>query len=175
MKDKILNKLLELESDKNTEAEQEMFRFWEHMASASVYPGSFTGEGTGTGAAARDYAIIGVNIPGSTFKNVGINVLYQTAGSETSGSSHNGNVVIFGKEVTGEHANADAFVAADLQGLDQKVDDGKPLTGIMLSVGSTGTGATDCVDTSTTPDQYNIDSTAGVEVCAVAFTLDKSK
>lgn len=148
----------------------EGYRFWQHLNLAGMYPGAFSGEGDGTGATAGT-GTIGVNIPASKLKGVGMTAGYESAARHyTTATTHVGNLLIFGGMVQGDIADKPQFSAADAYHVDAKTDDGNPLAGHALSLGSAGNGDADCVDTTTLPNSYNLDSTEAVP-CGIAVTF----
>lgn len=148
----------------------EGYRFWQHLNLAGMYPGAFTGEGDGTGATAKK-GTISVNIPASKLKGIGMTAIYESADVHyTTATTHVGNLLIFGGMVEDDIANQTEFSATDAYQVDTKTDDGNPLTGHVLSMGTEGNSDIDCVDTTTTPVAYNLDSTDATP-CAVAVTF----
>ena len=146
----------------------EGYRFWQHLNLAGIYPGSYTGIGAGTDAdASAPEGTINVNIPASKVTGVGITPIYNS-GTTYLTASYSGNILLFGGAVTDEIAAANRFSAPDAYSVDVKADDGAPTSGTMRSKGSSGTDATDCVDSSTSA--YNLDSTSATP-CGIAFTL----
>lgn len=148
----------------------EGYRFWQHLNLAGIYPGAFTGVGGGAGATAVA-GTIGVNIPGSKLKGIGMTAIYESAADhQTSATTHTGNVLMFGGMVPNAIASGTQFSAPDAYQVDTKTDDGNPLTGHVLSIGTTGSGDADCVDNTLSPATYNLDATDATP-CGVAVTF----
>lgn len=145
----------------------EGYRFWQHLNLAGIYPGSYTGIGAGTdGEASALAGTINVNIPTSKVTGVGLTVIY-TSGTTYTTASTSGNILLFGGEVDDALATDTEFSAPDVASIDQKLDDGAPLTGQLLSTGTSGADADDCVDGTSA---YNLDATVEA-ICGMAFTL----
>jgi prepilin-type N-terminal cleavage/methylation domain-containing protein len=159
----------------------EMYAAWEHIALAVLHPGSFTPDGTLAVVAAD----VGVKVPASKYTGAVMTMVFDDATSDatagdglTAGRNADVNVVMFGGvQATGTGlANGTIFEVKDIQGLDDKVDDGGPVTGTVLAVGVSDDAATDCIDdggdntANTDDDVYNLDTT-DPSPCAVAFTL----
>lgn len=146
----------------------EGYRFWQHLNLSSLYPGSYTGIGSGSdGGATAEQGTVGVNIPASKYTGVGITAVYNSGTTYTTGTYY-GNILLFGGEVSGDVASLIRFSVPDIYSIDIKADDGAPTTGTVRSKGSSGTNASDCVNSSTSA--YNLDSTTA-EPCGLAFTM----
>ncbi len=156
----------------------EAYRAWQHLELAELFPGNFT-PSNATAITSTDFSI---KIPASKFTGAAITLVYDeeandiTAGDGATGAAVgrnvNANVVLFGGVQTvgnGNIANGTIFDAKDVQGLDDKVDDGSPDTGAVVAVGSAGGTAANCIDTTPNPDAYNLDGND--QICAVAFEL----
>lgn len=151
----------------------ESYMAWRHLSYANLFPGSFVPGAVITGS-------LGNNIPVSKFSTAGMTLVFDesttifaTAGDgATSGGRNAGvNVLIFGGAVASNIANGTVFSVNQVKGLDDKSDDGNPMTGSLIAVGAAaaaGAGGTNCVDTGTVG--YNIDSSDATP-CAVAFKL----
>jgi prepilin-type N-terminal cleavage/methylation domain-containing protein len=142
----------------NDPEELEGYRFWQHLNLAGMYPGAFTGVGNGNGTEATT-GTVNVNIPASKMKGMGMTVVYESPDAHyTTETTHTGNILMYGGQVAGSIANKTEFSAADAYQMDSKADDGDPLVGHVLSIGTAGNGDADCVDNSVEPNMYNLDA-----------------
>ncbi len=153
----------------------ESYMAWKHLLLANLFPGSFVPGAVLAGT-------IGGNIPASKFSTAGMTLVYDesttidaTAGDAdaagAAGRNAVANVLIFGGVTGAGIANGTVFSVNQVRGLDEKTDDGSPITGNLLAVGVANTGATDCIDSTPNPDTYNLDATSGSTPCAIAFKL----
>jgi prepilin-type N-terminal cleavage/methylation domain-containing protein len=138
--------------------ELEGYRFWQHLNLAGMYPGAYTGVGNGTGTSAIA-GTVNVNIPASKMKGMGLTVIYESPElPQTTSGTHSGNLLIFGGQVVNSIANGTDFTAADAYQMDVKADDGSPLVGHILSIGTAGNAEDNCVDNTQEPAAYNLDA-----------------
>jgi hypothetical protein len=110
--------------------ENESFRSWQHLNLAGFLGFNMSGEGQGSG-----YAILGENVPGSSFSNAGYSLMYEFV--ERSGVTMSDNVITFGSVVT--TSTSSEFITrlpmgailspSDAYLLDKKYDDGLPGAG----------------------------------------------
>jgi type II secretory pathway pseudopilin PulG len=111
---------------------QESYRAWQHLSNAGFMDGSFTGALSSRQELGVDP---GLNIPASKIQGSGYSMLHvlpgQAAGVYNSNYHH---VIIFGTPV-GPQASAYGAAINPTEALliDQKVDDGKPGSGFVLS------------------------------------------
>ncbi|PIR39216.1 MAG: hypothetical protein COV35_01500 [Alphaproteobacteria bacterium CG11_big_fil_rev_8_21_14_0_20_39_49] len=158
----------------------ESYMAWKHLQLADLTPGSFF-PSDATAVATSD---LNIKIPASKYTGAGITIVYDDLNSDATagdgltsgGRVLNRNVALFGGIQTDgtDMANGLIFDAKDVQGIDEKIDDGDPVTGAVVGVGVAGTAATDCIDTAPDPDTYNLDGTNTATAgsgCAVAFEL----
>lgn len=113
--------------------DNEMFRFWQHLANAELIPGNYTGI---RGSGGVHHHELGVNAPVSKIQGVGWGF------DEASKSGHGGYWDIWGEEpnntwVVGAPTlyhgpEAEAFTPDEVWSIDTKMDDGKPGQGIMM-------------------------------------------
>jgi prepilin-type N-terminal cleavage/methylation domain-containing protein len=120
----------------------EQFRFWQHLANAGLWPGEFTGAVGGTDAAWRnesDDVVVGQNMPSASFQKASgwlVGNLSKSATDSWWFAGEYGNFLTVGGTpfFNGGAGGwfAEAFLTpADTFGLDSKIDDGKPGTGII--------------------------------------------
>jgi prepilin-type N-terminal cleavage/methylation domain-containing protein len=152
--------------DTSTAGNVELFLFWQHLAGAQLIPGSFTGQ---PGPSDALEAIVKVNVPPSKMTNGGYSIANITASAGVycapyvfTNADYN-NYLNFGAQSSvGDLTDAPILTPADAFSTDQKIDDGKPGTGHVLTLNSSwysasGYGATNCV-TSDNPSTatYNV-------------------
>jgi prepilin-type N-terminal cleavage/methylation domain-containing protein len=129
----------------------EPYYLWNHLTLSKFVQGTFSG----TSAAA---ATIGVNIPGSKYVN-GMGYAIYTFNpfgfSSLSGKPYYSTYLVVGKDgYPGENYPSIAVLSAvDTYYIDNKIDDGKPNYGNMLS--DDGNSGGNC-RTGATPDEYDL-------------------
>lgn len=153
---------------------------WQHLSNSGLIPGSYTGADAGT----IDYQI-GTNVPGSSFGNgvavhlshigVGLNCLLVSS-FPLFGVIDDINVITFAKPRTSsDGCPSDPFLkVAEAHGIDNKLDDGHPDSGILYSANKDDTNfnGNRCVDN-------NVRNTGGAsydfnergESCRILFKL----
>jgi len=142
----------------------ESYMAWLHLSKAELFPGSFVPGATLNGA-------FNENIPVSKYNTAGITLLYDDSTADATGRDPDVNVIFFGGEVTAAAIADDTeFSVNHTRSLDDKTDDGNPLTGSMIGGGGAANGVGDCIDNTTTPQSYNLDAT-GTTPCSIAFEL----
>lgn len=148
----------------------EGYRFWQHLNLANMYPGAYTGIGNGTGAASIT-GTVNVNIPASKMKGMGMTVVFESPEApQTTLGTHTGNLLIFGGQVPNAIASGTEFSAPDAYQMDVKADDGSPLVGNTLSIGTAGNVEDNCVDNTVEPAAYNLDATDATP-CGIAVVF----
>ena len=107
-------------------------RFWQHLASAGLIEGTYTGLQN----ASSPYFTIGSNIPATKLSNVGIGVGHNEpgayGGSTYWGTHIDGNVFFIGT-IYPDAPRAAAFSPEEVWNIDTKLDDGRPGTGWVIS------------------------------------------
>jgi len=158
--------------------------FWEHLTGAKLYPGSYDGVQT------NNTMTLHRNLPASSFGNgVALHTAHIRAGSGANNRIHAGNLSLFGMI---DDVNVLAFAKLDsgatgpagqpflkvseAHGIDNKMDDGAPDSGIVYSVNRTNTNSDGnrCVDNSmqgTGGANYDFNETG--ETCRVLFNIGK--
>ncbi len=153
--------------------EAEIYKLWIHLFFADLYPMPFLSD------TIQD-SVLGINIPASKFTPAGITVIFDdqhtnaTAGDglDSGGRNLKKNIIIFGGVQSKGFgiANATVFSASQVKKLDEKIDDGNPVSGNVIAVGKAGSGEDDCIDNTVEPNIYNIDA-KDLTPCSIAFVL----
>lgn len=137
---------------KNTIDVREGLAGWQHLALAGLVNGTFTGVGEDVG----NGAVGGLNVPSSKY-NPGIWVIADTRNSEGLPSfgalETSGGFLLFGNHSYNNVNVVSVFVPSEAYNLDNKIDDGKPLSGAVFS----GNG---CISNSPTCNDVCVSGTA---------------
>lgn len=144
----------------------ERFSAWKHLANAGMVEGDFTGVGGPDGA--RDFAM-GVNSPPSKFARAGWMFAYRhPAGVDVNWfATQGGNFLQFGGE-TGTVANwGPVLTPEEAWKVDDKVDDGRPGTGQVISLNGTNTLTPGCTTGTTSSASYLV--TTESPACILVF------
>lgn len=120
----------------------ESFRVWEHLALAGFIGGQYTGIQAVAGAANFASTVIAEddplrNAPGSPIKNAGFYIgsygnITDTAHASNFVADYN-NAMIFGTAAAGNIPNGPVFKPTDAFMVDQKLDDGSPAYGQIVT------------------------------------------
>ena len=135
----------------------EMFRFWQQLSIAGLIGGQYTGI---VGPAGIADNVVGVNIPSTRVSGCGVGVWYLgiLAPPYTSGGStynvpywfdgtYNHNFIVGANRLTA-HPHNPCLTTDEALALDLKNDDGKPATGIIVSLkGGNGFASEYCATT----------------------------
>jgi len=137
---------------------QETYRYWQHLSNAGFIDGNFNG----TLSTRKDIGIdLGLNIPASRLLGSGYTMMHVLPGIASGVFNSNyHHVYIFGTPVSAQASTyAAALNPAEARMLDQKVDDGRPDSGFVLSFTNENPLARDCISTSQLDRtlQYNTD------------------
>lgn len=141
-------------------ADNEAYRFWEHLAEANLYPGAYTGEAIGT---AFNGGNGGTNIPSSKFPATSItyaNVI-GPGGVET-----NDHRIIFGADIANAISEGDILTPPQALALDEKIDDSNPSVGSFRSASTSAV----CIDDNGTAANFDDDTydlTVAVPTCFI--------
>jgi prepilin-type N-terminal cleavage/methylation domain-containing protein len=124
----------------------ERFRFWQQLANAGFIKGSFSGIAGNSGTAPLEEPVLGANVPQSKINGVGFGIypLGDYAGTVTHFKSAYGNNIFIGSKLTNSTAGINAFTPAEAFSIDQKMDDGRPGYGIVMTHPSTNASLPDC-------------------------------
>ncbi len=158
----------------NVTSRYEIYRAWQHLANAKLIQGSFTGV-VGPNDLERA-SVPGINTPAGKLANSGFDFWY--VGAITDPSWGNlfvgpyGNMLLFG-QTSGDTDEAIYPVLTPTEALrvDQKIDDGKPATGMVVvpKIGSwTGINCTTTNDATTAAYAVSITDPA----CSLLTRLD---
>jgi prepilin-type N-terminal cleavage/methylation domain-containing protein len=112
----------------------EKYRIWQHLKNAGMISGEYTGSRSSEPLIPGIGLYAGVNMPESARNNVGYMLLYHGGGDSFYDFYHKpGHYMVIGGGGWNLHwpDNA-AFSAQEAAQIDQKIDDGKPGTGIMI-------------------------------------------
>jgi prepilin-type N-terminal cleavage/methylation domain-containing protein len=130
----------------------ESYRFWQHLSNATLIDGSYTGA---ISRASTLGVAPGMNVPNSKVQGNGFTMLHVLPGPATGAYNANyRHVFVYGTPVSAQASTYNpGLTAAEALMLDQKVDDGSPGTGYVLSFTPDLAATKDCADT-------NIENTA---------------
>jgi len=158
----------------------ESIYLWEHLNNAGLFPGSYTG------AISTPQLKAGDNVPFSSFgSNVAMHATYIKNGGPGSnciaigaadlfGRVDDVNVLVFARLDTAGSgcANFPFLKVSEAFGIDSKIDDGEPDSGIMYSINERNTNnvANRCVDSAMTGNAgANYDLSQQNESCRILF------
>ncbi len=133
----------------------ETLRVWQHLAAAGLIPNAKNGYYTGvpgplafTVAGVGDHRI-GTNAPSSKIKGVGYGAFY--LGNFTSGNNgtyflgNYGNAILVGGQLDGYEPANPVFTPAEAKSIDDKIDDGMPGLGVIMTrIGTAAAFAPNC-------------------------------
>lgn len=105
--------------------DNEVFRAWQHMGLAGLVEGFFNGKGFGFG----NTAISGVNIPATKVSYGGYCYMYGQLGSEPER-----NMLLVGLQRSTGPNNGAIFKPEEAFAVDDKIDDGLPESGAIVSI-----------------------------------------
>lgn len=110
----------------------ESYRAWQHLANANMLGGGYVGM-SGTGSV--NHAIPGVNVPKGYLKGTGFTLMYMflPGGNADYWPMMYGHVFIYGAKTTNTVTNGPNMTPKEAFLLDQKIDDGKPGTGRVVT------------------------------------------
>lgn len=146
----------------------ELFRAWQHLKNADMVAGNFTGA---QGALGNQHVVSDSNAPPGYIKNSAYDIVYLEDGaipaSYFSGPRYQ-HVIHFGLEQsTNNFARLPVISAADMYTLDQKLDDGKPASGVLLTFTNTAQNTCASTDVAATADYFR-QNNSGMN-CALIF------
>lgn len=122
--------------------DNEILRFWQHLANAGLIDGNYTG----TKSSTNSYSSTpGVNCPKGKMGNSGWAARAYTISAPFSGDTHHydgnalaGNMYRFASHSPNETPNSPILTPAEAWNVDTKMDDGIPGTGKVMAFGSDG-------------------------------------
>jgi len=113
-----------------TSEDYESFRFWQQLGSAGLINGNYTGI---SGSGSTNDFIMGVNVPAAAIKGAMFGFRYvNLVGVSSTGNyqKNYGQSFRLGSKVPNAGASYPIFTPAEAFAFDQKIDDGKPASGI---------------------------------------------
>lgn len=138
-----------LPQDTSNAGNVELYRFWLHLANANLFPGSFTGT---AGAGNAITSVINTNVPASRFPGGGYSIMNMMPGGGCAffPNANYSNIIVFGAQISASPTAGPLLTPAEASSIDQKVDDGMPGTGRVLTLNnswyiSAGYGSGNCV------------------------------
>ncbi|MFN7094242.1 MAG: prepilin-type N-terminal cleavage/methylation domain-containing protein [Burkholderiales bacterium] len=167
------NFLIEGGAADSTLAVGETVLFWSDLSTANLVDSSFNGTDTATAITAGTVsqtlpsAKLGRGNHFTVFSVAGLNY-YQIAG-------------VTATDATGAYTLTNSITPTEAYNIDTKLDDGLATTGIVQAMASTsalntiaptGAGATFCVTTDLTPNNYNIKNAANTPLCQVRMRFN---
>lgn len=150
--------------------DNEIYRYWQHLANAGLIEGSYTGRST---SGSNTSSVPGTNVPRGKISGSGFRMGYR---DNPNGISNQfpivGHLIRFGDFQANTVHGSNALVAEEAWNIDTKMDDGLPGLG---SVHSRGDSSVDpnCV-TTTDPATAEYTLTATSKACALDFNIDTS-
>ena len=156
------NGIIEGGSSGSTAVSGETALFWQDLGKSGLIAGTYPGIGTAVGpAVAITAATVGTFMPHAKLRDTASYYVYSNAGR---------NFYYLGAITTpittGAVTSTPAVTPLEAQGIDEKIDDGFPTTGVVISMAAGGlvtpdAGATKttttCMDGTATPKAYNVD------------------
>lgn len=170
-------------------ANQEMWRFWQHLSNAEIIPGNFAGKMQFSGACALSpYAWCGIpntTSPESDFAAGAAWIAFYANGTTTGttyGKSKDRNILALAS-FTGENYTTPGLTGnifgvpvkpLDARFMDRKIDDGLPNRGIMVNFNSEGSsaGATNPNCVTGTNDSMAYDISYTEPACHIVVDID---
>ena len=123
---------------RSTAQNAEIFLAWQHLSLGGFITGNFTGV---AGVAGTSQALVGTNVPQGKIGRSGYDITY-IEDSAIPAAYYTGltyrHVIHYGLEVAGDNfARGTAISASKAYGIDNKIDDGKPATGSLMTYNNT--------------------------------------
>lgn len=149
-------------------SEYEWWRAWQQLANAGFIEGKYTGVPASATAANSS---IGVNVPRSKVGRGGWTLLYMAV---TNGSSEANffssavasHMLVYGAQTTSSFTDTAILTPLQMQSIDEKMDDGKPLLGnVRAKKGAWGS----CSDTLTTTAVYQ--ASIATQACQLIYLM----
>ncbi len=124
-------------------SQDELFRFYQHLAAAGLIKGTYTGV-SGTTSGYVNIQVAGVNIPEGRQTGYGLGTMWWgTTGSASKFAVNSSNTIwyYYAPALTSGASSvlSSVITPADMLRFDSKFDDGLPGTGIILSTKGNGT------------------------------------
>ena len=149
----------------------EMFRAWQQLSNAYMIPGAYVGM---SGAAGFDVSKIGINVPASQMSPAGY-TLYYNAPVDATGTTYfpgnYGHIIMFGIEASNTQTSGPILTTANALSIDQKVDDGYPAFGKVITSTSVLASNSNCTTSDVaTNSAYKTSYTSGT-ACNMIFLM----
>jgi len=113
----------------------EAFRAWQQLSNAGFIQGKYTGVTPGP----YRTSVIGTNVPASKIKGTGFSLTYVGTYSNPNWFSDSyGHVLLYGAQMTDWDTTGRTLNPDDMKTIDMKMDDGRPLYGIIMTFIGTG-------------------------------------
>lgn len=150
----------------------EVFRAWQHLANASLISGRFTGSSLSSNATNPYDAKVKVNIPVAALnEGAGYNIRYENSGADGHfAESIPHHYLIIGLMDGSTYNNDPAFSTSDSHSIDNKVDDGLPGQGRVVTYDNTANSRCATTDVAATAryDRQRVEE----ESCVLHFRVD---
>lgn len=149
----------------------EPFRFWQHLGNAGLIEGKFTGEFPGYDATySYPLVVAGVNVPPSKLGGAMWGSIQQFSAVTALGYPEDmqlTNTFTFMQE----GGSYNMFSPEEIWGIDNKIDDGKPATGLVMLFGLSSTDMTNCTTAVADSDFYasSYQMTQAGRLCGISF------
>jgi prepilin-type N-terminal cleavage/methylation domain-containing protein len=135
------------DADGFVEINNEMFRFWQHLANAALIEGSYTGI---NGSGSSQHHIAGQNAPASRISNAGWFTHERQTASQLHGLTSMGNTFGLGAPYPNSTFYNPILKPEEVWNIDTKMDDGLPISGkVIAGVQGTCASATEYALTQT--------------------------
>lgn len=132
----------------------EILRAWQHLSNAGMLSGTYSGTQGSSGVV---HSMPGTNVPRGALKGTGFSLLYifLPNGNADYFPARYNHAYIYGKFTASSFTNGRILKPQEAFQIDQKVDDGKPASGTMLTNKSTIAAGCTSTDTASLA-QYNV-------------------
>jgi hypothetical protein len=143
-------------------AEAENLRAWQHLSSANIIPGSYTGSGT---------VAIGTNVPGTIYDGT---LVYSFYGNSIWSQYTRGNQIMLVAECC--NGLESAVKVRDANNIDLKIDDGKPGIGKFIAYHHSES-SDECISYHPNDGSFNKKTVtykinSPTDTCSVHFAMD---
>ncbi len=142
----------------------EYFRFWQHLRNANLTEGEFTGV---AGSINQNDHVVGENVP-VIYDYVGIGVYWHEPPTGANAWQHEGDygqLLVVGESNSWGWENSGSFLTpSDALSIDNKIDDGMPLTGNVYGMSYSNCTTADAGEWTETDANYDVEETS--ETCA---------
>lgn len=110
----------------------ELFRAWQQLSNAGLYDGAFNGI---SGTLSAHSSLVRINVPEASLESAGYTLLYvyMPVVNADYWPAKYGHSVVFGRAVPGSITAGAALKPAEAFALDEKIDDGRPAYGKLMT------------------------------------------